>query len=112
ENLERIKAEQFDENSLICPTCGQDLPEEQAEKIRADFEQKKAKRIKSEEDIREQFYQQKDKKLTEITESGNKAAADLKEAKKAQSEAGQKISELKQKIASLAMGIQQKQTEL
>src|SRR5699024_2930818 len=41
ENFERIKSEQFDESSLICPTCGQDLPEEQAEKIRAEFEQKK-----------------------------------------------------------------------
>ena len=112
ENLERIKAEQFDENSLICPTCGQDLPAEQAEKIRAEFEQKKAIRIKSEEDIREQFYQQKDKKLTEITESGNKAATDLKEAKKAKEEAEQKISELKQKITSFAMEIQQKKTEL
>ena len=112
ENLERIKAEQFDENSLICPTCGQDLPVEQAEKIRSEFERKKAVRIKSEEDVREQFYQQKDKKLTEITESGNKAATDLKEAKKAQEEAEQKIAELKQKITSLAMEIQQKQTEL
>lgn len=112
ENLERIKDEQFDESSLICPTCGRGLPAEQAEKIRAEFEQKKAIRIKSEEDIREQFYQQKDKKLTEITESGNKAAADLKEAKKAQSEAEQKISELKQKIISFAMEIQQKRTEL
>lgn len=112
ENLERIKAEQFDESSLVCPTCGQDLPEEQAEKIRAEFEQKKAIRIKSEEDIREQFYQQKDKKLTVIAESGNKAAADLKEAKKAQEEAEQKIAELKHKITSLAMEIQQKQTEL
>ena len=112
ENLERIKAEKFDESSLICPTCGQDLPEEQAEKIRADFEQKKAIRIKSEEDIREQFYQQKDKKMTEITESGNKAAAYLREAKKAQAEAERKIAELKQKITSLAMEIQQKQTEL
>ena len=112
ENLERIKAEQFDENSLVCPTCGQDLPEEQAEKIRAEFEQKKAIRIKSEEDIREQFYQQKDKKLTEITEFGNKAATDLKEAKKAQAEAERKVTELKQKITSLAMEIQQKNTEL
>ena len=112
ENLERIKSEQFDESSLICPTCGQDLPEEQAEKIRAEFEQKKAIRIKSEEDIREQFYQQKDKKLTEITESGNKAVTDLKEAKKAQAEAERKVTELKQKITSLAMEIQQKQTEL
>ena len=112
ENLERIKSEQFDESSLICPTCGQDLPEEQAEKIRAEFEQKKAIRIKSEEDIREQFYQQKDKKLTEITESGNKAAAELKEAKKAQEEAERKIAELKQKITSIAVEIQKKQTEL
>lgn len=112
EALERIKAEQFDESSLICPTCGQDLPEEQAEKIRAEFERKKAIRIKSEEDIREQFYQQKDKKLTVIAESGNKAAACLKEAKKAQAEAEQKIAELKQKITSLAMEIQQKQKEL
>ena len=112
ENLERIKAEQFDENSLICPTCGQDLPKEQAEKLRSEFERKKAVRIKSEEDVREQFYQQKDKKLTEITESGNKAAADFKEAKKAREEAEQKITELKQKITSLAMEIHQKQTEL
>ena len=112
ENLERIKAEEFDENSLICPTCGQDLPAKQAEKIRAEFEQKKAIRIKSEEDIREQFYQQKDKKLTEITKSGNKAAADLKEAKNAKEEAERKIVELKRKITSLAMEIQQKQTEL
>ena len=112
ENLEMIKSEQFDENSLVCPTCGQDLPEEQAEKIRAEFEQKKAIRIKSEEDIREQFYQQKDKKLTEITEFGNKAATDLKEAKKAQAEAERKVTELKQKITSLAMEIQQKNTEL
>ena len=112
ENLEKIKAEQFDESSLVCPTCGQDLPVEQAEKIRSEFERKKAVRIKSEEDVREQFYQQKDKKLTEITESGNKSAADLKEAKKAQEEAEQKISELKQKITSLAMKIQQKQAEL
>ena len=112
ENLEKIKAEQFDESSLVCPTCGQDLPEEQAEKIRSEFERKKAVRIKSEEDVREQFYQQKDKKLTEITESGNKAAADFKEAKKAKEEAERKIDELKQKITSLAMEIQRKQTEL
>lgn len=112
ENIERIKAEQFDENSLVCPTCGQDLPEEQAEKIRADFEQKKAKRIKDEEDVKTAFYESKDKKLTEITESGNKAATDLKEAKKAKEEAEQKISELKQKITSLAMEIQKKQAEL
>ena len=112
ENLEMIKSEQFDESSLICPTCGQDLPAEQAEKIRSEFEQKKAKRIADEESVKTSFYEAKDKKLTEITESGNKAAADLKEAKKAQEEAERKIAELKQKITSLAMEIQGKQAEL
>ena len=112
EALERIKAEQFDESSLICPTCVQYLAVEQAEKIRSDFEQKKAKRIADEENVKTSFYEAKDKKLTEITESGNKAAADLKEAKKAQAEAERKVTELKQKITSLAMEIQQKQTEL
>lgn len=112
ENLEKIKAEQFDESSLVCPTCGQDLPVEQAEKIRSEFEQKKAKRIADGESVKTSFYEAKDKKLTEITESGNKAAADLKEAKKAKEEAERKITELKQKITSLAMEIQQKQTEL
>ena len=112
ERLEAIKAERFDESSLVCPTCGRDLPEEQAEKIRADFEQKKAKRIKDEEDVKTAFYESKDKKLAEITESGNKAVTDIKEAKKAKEEAEWKIAELKQKITSLAMEIQQKQTEL
>lgn len=111
ENIERIKAEQFDENSLVCPTCGQDLPEEQAEKIRADFEQKKAKRIKDEEDVKTAFYESKDKKLTEITESGNKAVADLKSANKSKEEAEQKIAEIKKSIKDIALQIAEKQKE-
>ena len=112
EHLEAIKREQFDESSLICPTCGQNLPEEQAEKIRAEFEQKKAKRIKDEEGVKAAFYEAKDKKLTEITETGNKAAADLKEAKKAKEEAEQKIAEIKKSISDLSLMIAEKEKEL
>lgn len=112
ESLEKIKAEQFDEHSLICPTCGQTLPEEQEEKIRTEFERKKSVRIKNEEDVKEQFYQQKDKKLTEITESGNQAVKDLKSAKSAKEEAEKKIAEIKEKITSLTMEIQKKEKEL
>ena len=112
EHLEAIKREQFDESSLICPTCGQNLPEEQAEKIRAEFEQKKAKRIKDEEGVKAAFYEAKDKKLTEITETGNKAAADLKEANKAKEEAEQKIAEIKKSISDLALMIAEKEKEL
>lgn len=33
-------------DALICPTCGQELPENKAEEVRATFEQKKAEEIK------------------------------------------------------------------
>ena len=112
ENLERIKAEEFDENETVCRRCKQKLPVEQADKKRSDFEKNKAERIAEEESKRKAFRKEKDKRLAEITESGNKAAADLKEAKKAQAEAERKVTELKQKITSLAMEIQKKQTEL
>lgn len=112
ENLDRIKAEQFDESSLVCPTCGQELPVEQATKIRDDFEENKSIRIQHEEGFEKVFYERKDKKLEEITESGNKAATDLKEAKKAQEEAEQKIAEIKKSISDLALMIAEKEKEL
>ena len=112
ENLERIKAEQFDENETVCRYCKQTLPIEQVEKKRSDFEKNKAERIAEEESKSKAFREAKDKRLAEIKMIGNKALSDLKEAKKAQSEAGEKLSELKQKITLLAMEIQKKQTEL
>ena len=112
ENLERIKAEVFDESSLFCPTCEQRLPDGQIEEKISKFEESKAKRIKEEENAKEQFYQKKGKKLTEITESGNKTAADLKSANKAKEEAEQKIEEIKKTIAEIALKIAEKQKEL
>ena len=110
--LKTIKEEEFDKGSLICPTCGQKFPPEREIAIRTDFERKKADRIRIAEAEKAAFEEYKDKELTQITESGNKAVTDLKEAKKAQAEAERKIAELKQKITSLAMEIQQKQAEL
>lgn len=112
ENLEKIKAEELDENLLICPTCGQDLPAEQVEQIRTEFEQKKEKRIQDEESLKVTFYEMKEKKLSEITKDGNKAAADLKEAKNAKAEAEKKISEIKGQIADFIIKITAKQQEL
>lgn len=110
--LKAIQEEEFDKDSLICPTCGQKFPPEREIQIRTDFEKRKAERIRIAEAEKVAFEDYKDKELTRITESGNKAATDLKEAKKAKEEAEQKITELKQKITSLAMEIQQKQAEL
>lgn len=110
--LKSIQAEVFDENLLICPTCGQDLPAEQAEQIKTDFEQKKSKRIQDEESLKVTFYEMKEKKLSEITEAGNKAAAGLKGAKAAKTDTEKKISETKEQISSLAVQIAEKQLDL
>ena len=106
-----IESEVFNEDSLICPTCGQAFPADKAEKIREDFEKNKALRIEGVKAAGRNYEEMKDREIQRVTESGNKAAADLKEAKKAQAEAEDKIDELKQKITSLAMEIQQKQAE-
>lgn len=110
--LKAIQNEEFDKDSLICPTCGQHFPPEQEIQIRTDFEKRKAERIRIAEAEKVAFEDYKNKELTRIAESGNKAAADLKEAKNAKEEAERKIVELKRKITSLAMEIQQKNTEL
>src|SRR5699024_2304876 len=106
------ESEVFNEDSLICPTCGQAFPEGEAEKIREDFEKNKMLRIEGIKSSGRNFEEMKDREIQRVTESGNKAFADLKEAKEAQAEAGENLSELKQKITLLAMEIQQKQSEL
>lgn len=109
--LHEIEDEKFND-SLICPTCGQEFPEEKQMEIWDSFENRKKERIREEQKKKLAFEENRDIKLTEITESGNKAAADLKEAKKAQEEAEKKISEIKGKITSLAMEIQKKEKKL
>lgn len=110
--MRRIEDERFDEDSQYCPTCGQILPLDERQKKRDLFEVSKEKRLRNEQKKKLDFEEKRDIHLTEITESGNKAAADLKEARRAKEEAERKIAELKQKITSLAMEIQQKQVKL
>ena len=107
-----IESEVFNEDSLICPTCGQAFPPDKAGKIREDFEKNKAFRIEGVKSAAHNYEEMKNREIQRVVESGNKAFEDLKEAKKAKEEAEQKITELKQKITSLAMEIQQKQAEL
>lgn len=112
DRLGLIKAEEFDEKNLICPTCGREFPEERKLEIRNRFEIKKAERVKEEENSIQVFEEGKDKELERIAESGNKAVSDLKEAKKAKEEAEQKISEIKKFISDLALKIAEKEKEL
>lgn len=107
-----IESEVLNEDSLICPTCGQAFPKERAEKIREDFEKNKALRIEGVKSAGQNYEEMKDREIQRVTESGNKAATDLKEAKKAQEEAEQKIAEIKKSISDLALMIAEKEKEL
>lgn len=50
-NWKAVKAEKFDDKKLECPTCHRELPEEECEKIKADFEKNKKNRLESIEKI-------------------------------------------------------------
>ena len=107
-----IESEVLNKDSLICPTCGQAFPKERAEKIREDFEKNKALRIEGVKSAGRNYEEMKDREIQRVTESGNKAATDLKEAKKAQEEAEHKIAKIKKSISNLALKIAEKEKEL
>lgn len=46
----KTKALSFDESSINCPMCGQRLPEDKIESMRAEFDERKAKNLKALED--------------------------------------------------------------
>ena len=51
DNWRTVNNEVFDENSIICPTCKQELPVEQIENLKATFQQSKADRLSKIEKI-------------------------------------------------------------
>ena len=107
-----IEGEIFDENSRICPTCGQKLPEEQAEKIRAEFEEKKKLRIEGIKSTKQNAYEIRDKELENVIVAGNRASTNLNGAKETKEESEQKISNCKKAIADFAMQIQTESKKL
>lgn len=104
--LLEIESEQFDEESLICPECGQVRPEAQRINLRETFEQSKARRIAEQEKAREEFSVDLSKTLDFITETGNNADYDLKTAQQAEKEAEQKIKEFREQIISTSSEIE------
>lgn len=104
--LLEIESEQFDEESLICPECGQVRPEAQRINLRETFEQSKARRIAEQEKAREEFSVDLSKTLDFITETGNNADSDLKTAQQAEKEAEQKIKEFREQIISTSSEIE------
>lgn len=109
--LERIKAEEFDPDALICPTCGQQMPKDKADAIREQFEKSKEERIRKEEKKKKDFYELKEHKLMEISSSGNSAAEKLSEYRNKAKEIDDEISDIKKDISSLKLEIENKKKE-
>lgn len=83
ENLEKVRADwkkakklAFDESSVNCPMCGQRLPEDKIESMRAEFDERKAKNLKALED-KGNALSNDSKGLKQAIEDKKKEIADL-----------------------------------
>lgn len=73
----------FDESSVNCPMCGQRLPEDKIESMRADFDERKAKNLK------------------ELEDKGNALLNDSKGLKQAIEDRGKEIVDLEAELKEL-----------
>lgn len=92
ENLEKVRADwrktkelAFDESSVNCPMCGQKLPEDKIESMRAEFDERKAKNFKALED------------------KGNALSSDSKELKQAIEDKKKEIADLGAELKELTI---------
>lgn len=99
--LECVKSETFKDADTICPTCGQNLPAEQIEQLKSRFEQKKQERINQQLKAKEEWEQDKKRKLDEVIQVGNKASADMKEAHKQEETLTSEISKLTDELEQI-----------
>lgn len=68
----------IDENSLICPTCGQVLPENLKKEKLADYKERKKKHLEGYESAKAAFEASRKERLATITDKGNATVADIK----------------------------------
>lgn len=99
--LESIKSETFKDADTICPTCGQNLPPEQIEQLKSRFEQKKQERINQQLKAKEEWEQDKKRKIDEVIQVGNKAYVDMKEAHKQEETLTSEISKLTDELEQI-----------
>lgn len=99
--LENIESETLKDADTICPTCGQNLPPEQIEQLKSRFEQKKQERINQQLNAKEEWEQDKKRKLDEVIQAGNKASSDMKEAHKQEETLTSEISKLADELEQI-----------
>lgn len=109
--LKAIEAETFNDSDTICPTCGQELPEEQVTKLKASFEEKKKVRLEIQRNKKESWESEKQMQLKTICDLGNTAAAELKKANEEIEKLQSKISAAQDEVAELTKQIEEEQSK-
>lgn len=90
----------FDENSTVCSLCGQKLPADKIEQLKADFEQKKVDAkvhaAKQLEDARKTFDDAKGAKLKDLIDRGNTCKDEIERLTKENAKLQESIGTLKE----------------
>lgn len=90
----------FDESTTVCSLCGQKLPQDKIESLKADFEQKKAdakaRAEKQLEDARKAFDDAKGGKLKDLIAKGNTCKAEIERLTKKNTKLQEDIAALKE----------------
>lgn len=109
--LKAIEAETFNDSGTICPTCGQELPEEQVAELKASFEEKKKARIEAQLKGKEFFESEKQNNLKYVCDLGNTSAAKLKKTNGEINKLQSKISATQDEVAELTKQIEEEQSK-
>lgn len=109
--LKAIEAETFNDSDTICPTCGQELPEEQIAELKASFEEKKKFRIETELTQKKNWESVKQNQLKGICDLGNSASAKLKKTNEEINKLQSEISAAQDEVAELIKQIEEEQSK-
>lgn len=109
--LKAIEAETFNDSETICPTCGQELPEEQISELKASFEEKKKFRIEAQLKVKESFESEKQNNLKYVCDLGNTSAAKLKKTNEEINKLQSEISVAQDEVAELTKQIEEEQSK-
>lgn len=109
--LKAIEAETFNDYDTICPTCGQELPEEQVSKLKSSFEEKKKARIEAQLKGKEFFESEKQNKLKYVCDLGNTSAAKLKKTNEEINKLQSEISAAQDEVTELTKQIEEEQSK-
>lgn len=109
--LKAIEAEIFNDSDTICPTCGQELPEEQVAELRASFKEKKKFRIETELTQKKNWESAKQNQLKGICDLGNSASAKLKKTNEEINKLQSEIGVAQDEVAELTKQIEEEQSK-